>query len=228
VIDALKLIGGPGSLPFLLTSILLGLGLLAFTRRFRKLGGVLVMGVLAMYIVLALPVVGHAIANRLPAIPPEPTRQVATLIVLDGDNRRGRVRLMRQVIATDHPTTVWILGDRWILNALEEAGVRRDTFRFDAGARTTRAQIDQVSGIGQRATPPVAVIASRLQAPRVVALLQSREPQVAVLASPIDEEPARSGIEQFIPAYLALRLSRDAIYEHAALAYYRWRGFIPS
>jgi hypothetical protein len=29
-----------------------------------------------------------------------------------------------------------------------------------------------------------------------------------------------------VPTYIALRVSRDALYEHAALAYYRSRGWI--
>jgi hypothetical protein len=30
----------------------------------------------------------------------------------------------------------------------------------------------------------------------------------------------------FVPTYYALRVSRDAIYEHVALRYYRWHGWI--
>jgi hypothetical protein len=30
----------------------------------------------------------------------------------------------------------------------------------------------------------------------------------------------------YIPTYTALRVSRDALYEHAALAYYGWRRWI--
>jgi hypothetical protein len=31
---------------------------------------------------------------------------------------------------------------------------------------------------------------------------------------------------QFLPTYASLLVSRDALYEYAALAYYRWRGWI--
>jgi hypothetical protein len=42
----------------------------------------------------------------------------------------------------------------------------------------------------------------------------------------IDIEPPTSGVRRFIPAYIALRVSRDALYEHAALLYYRYNGWI--
>jgi hypothetical protein len=71
-----------------------------------------------------------------------------------------------------------------------------------------------------------AVIASRLQAARVDALIRTARLPVTLLSSPVDEEPPVSGAARFVPSYIALRMSRDAIYEHAALVYYRWRGWI--
>jgi len=226
VIDILKLLGAPGSIPFLALSIALGVGLVRFTRRFRRLGVGLLTAVSAGYLILALPIVGHAIANRLPAVRTERPHRITTLIVLDGDNRRGRVRELQRVLATDKPVTVWILGDRWILDALEEAGISGPMFRYDETARTTLAQMVQVQDIANDAGGPTAVIASRLQTPRIVALIQSRRIPVAVLPSAVDQEPPTNGLRRFVPAYIALRLSRDAIYEHAALGYYRLRRFV--
>jgi hypothetical protein len=70
------------------------------------------------------------------------------------------------------------------------------------------------------------VVASRLQAPRVWALARAMGLGILVMPSPVDDEPAASGLRAFVPSYLALRVSRDAIYEHVALAYYRWQGWI--
>jgi hypothetical protein len=62
--------------------------------------------------------------------------------------------------------------------------------------------------------------------PRVAALAQTAGLELDLLASPVDQEPPTEGVWRLVPTYLALRVSRDAIYEHAALAYYRWRGWI--
>jgi hypothetical protein len=60
----------------------------------------------------------------------------------------------------------------------------------------------------------------------MAALIRSRNCPVALLPSAVDAEPPTAGTDRFVPSYLALRLSRDAIYEHAALVYYRSRRFI--
>jgi hypothetical protein len=44
------------------------------------------------------------------------------------------------------------------------------------------------------------------------------------LPSAIDGEPPRAGAARWWPTIDARRLSREALYEHAALVYYRWRG----
>jgi hypothetical protein len=225
VIDVLKFVGAPGSIPFLAVWVLLALILMRFNR-FRRVGRALLALVVAGYLVLALPIISHAIANRLPAVSTERPKRIETLIVLDGDNRRGRVRELQRVLASDAPTTVWILGDRWILDALNEAGVSGPQLRFDDRARTTRAQIEQVEDIVKHGEATTAVIASRLQTPRVIALMASRRRSVSVLPSALDAEPPTDPFERFLPMYIALRLSRDAIYEHAALAYYRLRRFV--
>ncbi len=57
-------------------------------------------------------------------------------------------------------------------------------------------------------------------------LLEQSHLFVRLIESPVDVEPASTGALAFVPTYYALRLSRDAIYEHAALRYYRWHGWI--
>jgi hypothetical protein len=227
VIDLFKLLGAPGSIPFLVVTTVTAVILLRFTRRFRRAGAVLLALVGGGYFVLALPVVSHSIAIGLPDVHVERPGRLETLIVLDGDNRRGRVRELERVIESDAPTTIWVLGDEWILEALKDAGVSGPQFRYDGTARTTQAQVLQVADIAKAGRPgTTAVIASRLQAPRVVALIRAIKCPVAVFASPVDAEPPTRGLARFVPMYIALRLSRDAIYEHLALVYYRLRRFV--
>ena len=97
---------------------------------------------------------------------------------------------------------------------------------MSATAATTREQMVQVRDIANRASGHTAVIASRLQAPRVSALARAQNIVVTVLPSAIDSEPPTTGFARFVPAYIALRVSRDATYEHLALTYYRVRHWI--
>jgi hypothetical protein len=56
-------------------------------------------------------------------------------------------------------------------------------------------------------------------------LTQRARLRAGIAASAIDDEPPVSGPGLWAPTYIALRVSRDALYEHAALVYYRWRGW---
>jgi hypothetical protein len=60
----------------------------------------------------------------------------------------------------------------------------------------------------------------------VAGLVRRADLPTVLIASPVDTEPATSGWWLFVPSYYALRVSRDAIYEHAALAYYARKGWI--
>ena len=226
MIDVLKHVGAPGSILFLVVSVLVAVVLLRFTRRYRRVGGVLLALIVGSYVILALPFVSQHIAAGLPDVDSERPSRIETLIVLDGDNRRGRVRELQRALASGPPAHLWVLGDRWILDAMQEAGLSDLRLIHDDSARTTQAQMVQVDDIARHSPGATAVIASRLQAPRVQALIHARRSPVSVLPSPVDAEPAKDGFKRFVPVYIALRLSRDAIYEHTALVYYRWRGFI--
>ena len=177
---------------------------------------------------LALPATANAIAGSLPSLPqtvivPETINQVA---VFDGDNRRGRVRTTRQLAAANS-ATVAVLGDRWIADALLEGGFPPARVIETDLTGTTRDQIAWVQQYEQRApNARIIIVASRLQAPRVWRLTQRAHLRAAIVASPIDDEPPVSGPRLWVPTYIALRVSRDALYEHAALVYYRWRGWV--
>jgi uncharacterized SAM-binding protein YcdF (DUF218 family) len=188
---------------------------------FAALGG--------LYVVLATPFVATAIAAHLPSVlaTPAESRPVATLVVFDGDNRWGRVREAERIYKTDTPRAVWVLGDRWLTRQLIADGMPADRVVRDSATLNTREQIAALGRIcAGRDAGGVGLVVSRLQMPRVAALVSAAGLSVALFPSAIDDEPPTTGARRFLPAYIALRVSRDALYEHAALAFYRWRGWI--
>lgn len=228
----LKLIP-PGSIGFLVVCSVIGIALMLFARRARRAIRIALALLYGGYLVLAVPRVADWIAARLPpirSIEPIPSAAFDAVIVLDGDNRRGRVRAVRQLEEGPSPPPVIVLadaGDPWVVDNLVGSGVRRDRITSEQGADTTREQVDRArTTVAARAWRRVALVASRLQAPRLSALTNRWQPQPAIIAAPVDDEPAESGIWAFVPSYIALRVSRDALYEHTALMYYRWRGWI--
>jgi hypothetical protein len=209
-------------------AVLLGL-LLLIPRRTRRMAQVWLLVVTGAYVVLGLPAVANAIAASLPT----PTRlhddedPIGALFVFDGDNRRGRLAVALGVMAAKRPAHVWVLSDEWLRDELVAAGRPPDSFRHNPASANTREQIEWVGRFVQ-AHPgtPVAVVVSRLQAPRVAALADARGLPLTILSSPIDDEPPASGWRKWAPSYIGFRASRDAIYEHAALWHYRRQGWI--
>jgi uncharacterized SAM-binding protein YcdF (DUF218 family) len=227
VLSIAKLIGAPGSIPFFLVAV--GAGLLLMLRaRWRRPARFWLVGVAVTYVFLGMPVVANTIAAGLPAFPsnnPAAWRGIDTLIVLDGDNRRGRVRQAREVYEVAKPAEVWVFGDAWMLDPLLQSGVPYDRIKFGGDTANTRDQMARVKAFVDRHRR-AAVIASRLQMPRIAALALSLDLMVPLIESPIDDEPPTTGIAQFVPSYVGLRTSRDALYELAAIRYYAWRGWI--
>jgi hypothetical protein len=223
-----KTFGGPGSLGFLLAAavvcLAIGIRWPAHRRRVAAAAGL----VIASYIFLALPVVAHAIVDALPPLPPidaGATRQAQSLVVFDGDNLLGRARAARRVLRQSSPREVWLLGADYLLADLRVAVGPTTTLHYDGATWNTSAQVEQVRHIARRWPPmTTAVVASRIQMPRVARLLEAVQTPVLLIPSSLDREPATSGAAVFVPSLAALAASREAIYEHAALVYYRWRG----
>lgn len=224
----LKAVGPPGSPGFLLVALAAGVIVGYVWPRKPRLGRAWVVLVLAVYLALSWPPVARLLVESLPHPTPWPAAErpdaLQTLIVFDGDNRRGRVRLTEDILATRPPDTVHVIGSHWILDDMTPA--LRARIVHDARPGNTREQIEWVGRFLGGHPGPAAIVASRLQAPRVRALLASAGLAVPVLASALDDEPVTGGIWSWLPAYSTLAISRDALYEHAALAYYRWRGWI--
>jgi hypothetical protein len=231
VLWLLKEIGGPGSESFFVFCVVVALlvrwwqpGRVRAIRWF-----LLVLG--SLYLVLSLPVAANRIAGSLPAVPsaalPALPGSLDALVVMDGDNRRGRARAGIEVNAALAPREVWVLGNEWLIDELSAGGVPRNRIFQDAFLVTTHDQVASLASLMTRRPGwKIAVIVSRLQAARVAGLLESSHLAARLIESPVDVEPPITGALAFVPTYYALRLSRDALYEHAALRYYRWRGWI--
>ena len=232
LLSIVKPIDAPGSIPFLLLALAVGLVLRFGWRRTRTIGRNWLVGVVTGYGVLALPIVANGIAGglagaRLTAAPD--LGPLDALVVFDGDNRRGRVRTASELFARSHPHVVWVLGGEpeWLRDELPAGGVPPAMISMDQSTKNTRDQVNWVARY--RTSDPqsrFAIIVSRLQVARVAGLVARLAPPIPLVGAPIDDEPPTRGPALFVPTYIALRVSRDALYEHAALAYYRSRGWI--
>ncbi len=230
MIAALKLVGAPGSYGFLVLCSAFGLFLLHVWPRRPILGRAWFVGVISAYLVLATPVAAHHIADALtqyrpvPALTRLPTADV--VITLGGDNVRGRASETLRAYSAWPSARITLLGDDWLLGKLLEGGIPPGQITHDPRPPNTLEQMVAVRD-HLRAHPHevTAVVASRLQMPRIAAIADTMQLHITLLPSPADIEPPRAGAGRWIPRYTALRISRDAIYEHAALIFYRWKGF---
>jgi len=212
----------------LLGCFVLGIALLFF-RRTRRPASYCLLLVTGTYVVFGLPVVANAIAGGLPSAPRlhREDEPIDTLVVFDGDNRRGRLAVTLQVLKARPPKSLWIVGDEWLVEELQHAGYPRTTFGQNRIATNTREQMDWVRRfLTENPERAVAIVVSRLQAPRVASLADKLRLSVTLLPSPIDDEPPTAGWRAWAPSYVGFRASRDAIYEHVALWHYRRNGWI--
>jgi uncharacterized SAM-binding protein YcdF (DUF218 family) len=165
---------------------------------------------------------------RLPAASTADASPDATIVVFDGDNHEARAR-QALALAARSPADVWVLGRYLIVDALVTGGVDRGRIQHDYGFGTTRDQLNALRVAAAR-DPNVrfGVVVSRIHAPRVARLVAEAglAHRVALVASGLSREPARSGARRFLPSLAALDASRDAFYELVALRYYRWQGWI--
>jgi hypothetical protein len=229
-IELFKFIGGPGSIGFFVCACAFGVLLMYVWPKGAVLGRAwLVMTCLA-YVILGFPLVAHAIAESLPPPPSSGAstfRRLDELIVLAGDNEDGRVAKTFEAWHSLKPEVVLLLGDEMFAQRVAEAGIPVSRIRRNDASLTTRAQMEWIAAELQRhPVDAAALIASRLQMPRVFELARTYRLQLILLPSPLDHDCAPEGLRSLIPSYGALEVSRDALYERAALTYYRSRGWI--
>jgi uncharacterized SAM-binding protein YcdF (DUF218 family) len=225
----LKWLDAPGSIPILVLCCLLALVLRFIWPRRPALARIWLGVVFVSYLVLAVPAVANTIAASLPRLQPTSLwhgEPIDVLVVFDGDNRRGRVLEAKRTYDRARPKVVHLIGSAWMWDALWRSGVPYDAIRHTERP-TTLAQVKWVAALLSDADPRrVGIIASRLQMPRVAALMDHSGLTPMLVVSPADREPATEGVWRFVPTYFALRISRDALYEHMALRYYRRNGWI--
>lgn len=223
----LKAIGPPGSPGFLLAVIAASLFVGFIWPRRRKLAGAGLLTVLTGYLLLACPLVVRTLVEALPA----PSAAVApaapaldALLVFDGDNRRGRVHLAEALLAAAPNAQVIVLGSTLILADMPPELIARLHHLPAANTRDQMAAVRQFSA----AHPDhrAAIIVSRLQAPRVARLAARAGLRTAILPAALDAELPGSQWSGPAPNLSALAVGRDALYEHLALWYYGWRGWI--
>jgi uncharacterized SAM-binding protein YcdF (DUF218 family) len=226
IVAAAKTIGGPGSIGFFVFCALAAWSMTFVGPRGRKVGRGGLLLLVAGYAALSVPLVANQLADGATSFHPLTDlgrlAGAQTLVVLDGDNRRGRVRETKRVFDAVQPRRVIVSGSSWLHDALQEAGVPEDRIVWETRSRTTRQQLTNLRDIiGSDRT---VLIASRLQMPRVAALARTLSLPILLAPSSIDTEPPTSGGWLVVPTPTALWASRDALYERVALAYY---GFDP-
>jgi uncharacterized SAM-binding protein YcdF (DUF218 family) len=229
LLNLLKSIGGPGSLGFLVVGVAAGVGLLFVGPRARRWARRWLILLAAAYFFLSLPVVATALAAYAPAswsALHAPRHGVDRLIVIDGDNRLGRAREAAAWYRASTPRPdVLVSGSAFMVQPLIDAGIPPGQFRLADRAQTTRAQVRWMRGLPRG--PRTVVIASRLQVPRLAALMsRAGIGDLPIVAARVDREPRTRGPGRWLPSWAALMVSRDACYERLALLYYRWRGWI--
>jgi uncharacterized SAM-binding protein YcdF (DUF218 family) len=229
IVSTLKQVGAPGSYGFLVLCSAFGFLLIHVWRR-PILGRAWLFAVISAYLVLATPVAALYIADALTQY--RPVSELANLpnvdvvITFDGDNVRGRARETLRVFAAWPSARILLFGDDWLRDELLAGGIPPGRITLDPRPPNTIEQMVAVRDY-VRAHPheAAAVVASRLQMPRIAAIAGTMQLHIALLPSPADVEPPREGPDRWLPRYTALRISRDTIYEYAALIYYRWKGF---
>jgi DUF218 domain len=233
VLWTLKWIDAPGSTPFFWICVAVGALVTFVWPHNRRWGKRWFAGLGALYVTLALPVVANVLASGLGSHTDgvgRPGDPLDMLVVFDGDNRTGRVRATVQAFQQSAPPEIWVLGLEadWFQRELPAAGVPSRRIHVDSSTGTTRAQVEWVARRRtERPTSRMAVIVSRLQVPRVLAIARMIGLSgVPVIGAEVNHEPPTAGWQRWVPNYFTLHVSRDALYEHAALAYYAERGWI--
>ena len=231
MLSILKAIGGPGSIGFLGVGCAAGLAWRA--AGYPRFGRAWLLILYFSYVVAGMPIVANGFASAASSYRPiEDLSRLGTLdliVVLHGDNVRGRIRETRRLFEAAHGgPPVLVSGDQDFADAVVAGGIPADRVLLDNAPINT---FEQIAGITRfvrerQARRPV-LIASRLQMPRVAELLRSAGADHILLApAEIDDEPPAGGVRLFVPAYIGLRVTRDAIYELLAMRDYRQRGLI--
>ena len=224
LVELTKLSGGPGSLRLLLILLAAGLAVVVALPRWRRaaVAGLATLGL--AYVLMAMPAVADLTVHALPASMPAADadiRGIQTLFFFDGDNQFGRVREFERINRLAQPKRIYMLGRLSVYKDLRLMGIPSRQIEHDETLNNTSDQIRRtVNVMASGGAGRAAILASCLQAPRVRLLAGQAGLNLPVLAAPLDEDLPKAGLSRFVPSLAALAVTRDAIYELAALRYY--------
>jgi uncharacterized SAM-binding protein YcdF (DUF218 family) len=227
MIDIAKTLA-PGTLPF--SMLVASAGLLLIRRRGlpRRIGVTSLVLLAAGYFVLALPATADRLSagltrfGRLPDS--DRARRASTIVVIGGDSEHARELETLRLFHLVHPRWIVSSGPLEMRDALVAGGIPPERIVTESTARTTREQAVTVAQlVRSRHLDPVVLVASAIHMPRALAAF--REAGIDAVPSASATRPI-AGLPRFWPAYDALRLSRESIYEYAALTYYQRKGWL--
>jgi uncharacterized SAM-binding protein YcdF (DUF218 family) len=226
IVNLLKTLA-PGTIAFFIV-IAGGATLLVRWRgRPRRYGIVLVVALIVSYGVMALPWTAVRVSNRLLLYGPLSDVQAAqgatVVVVLTGDSEHARVIETLRLNALLRPRWVIVGGTARMRDEIVDGGVPRDRIIMEGVGRTTREQLINVRRIvRERRLDRVVLVVSAIHMPRTLAAARA----LGLDATPSSSSTRRvAGKPAFWPAYDALRLTRESLYESAAWWYYRVRGW---
>jgi uncharacterized SAM-binding protein YcdF (DUF218 family) len=222
----LKLLA-PGTLAFFIVVAGLCAALVWSRGRARTTGIAVTIALTAVYFAMALPRTAALLSAGLirygPLTDARDAQGAAAIVVLTGDSHGARVVEAARLYALLQPQWLLMGGTELMREELIKAGVPKTRILMEGGGRTTREQIVNVERIVRRHNMGRVVL--------VVSAIHMRRTLAAARAVGLDAVPSASPTRRnagppFVPTFDGLRLTRESLYEYAALAYYEWRGWL--
>jgi uncharacterized SAM-binding protein YcdF (DUF218 family) len=181
---------------------------------------------LGSYVWCSLPATAHWISANLiqyrPLDDATAARGATAIAVLTGDSQHARVVEALRLYAVLGPVPIILAGPPLMYRELLSGGIPPERIVMEGSGRTTREQVENVAQIVRaNRLGRIALVVSAIHMRRAVAA--ARTVGLDVVASP--SATRHVDRHRFWPAYDALRLSRESLYEYVAFEYYQWRGW---
>ncbi len=193
----------------------------------RRYAVALLAALLVSYGAMSLPWTAERVSKRLLMHAPLSDVQAAhgatVVVVLTGDSEHARVIETLRLNSLLRPRWVIVGGTERMRDEIVDGGVPRDRIIMEGGGRTTREQLINVKRIvRERRLDRIVLVVSAIHMPRALAGARA----LGLDAVPSSSATRRiAGKSPFWPAYDALRLTRESLYESVAWWYYRLRGW---
>jgi uncharacterized SAM-binding protein YcdF (DUF218 family) len=227
ILDLLKFLA-PGTSGFFVVVAGAAVLLSRWSGRPRGYAVALLVGLLGSYGAMSLPWTAARVSKHLLTHGPLPNiqaaRGAAVVVVLTGDSERARVIEALRLNVLLRPQWVIVGGTERMREEIADGGVPRDRIIVEGGGLNTREQLINVTRIVRaRQIDRIVLVVSAIHMPRTLAAARVLGLDVVPSASPTRQI---AGMPPFWPAYNALRLTRESVYEDAAMFYYRLRGWV--